>query len=60
MAEFYADAIIADLLARRDGLPRVDFAAVNAAILRRWTRSGLEWIKRMAWAEVERVTGAGV
>ena len=27
-----------------------DWSAVNAAIIQRWSRSGLEWIKRMAWS----------
>ncbi len=53
MASFYADAMIADALGRRDGRERVDFAVVNAAILSRWLRSGLLTIKRLAWKLVE-------
>jgi hypothetical protein len=28
---------------------RVDWAKVNAAIMARWSRSALEYIKRLAW-----------
>lgn len=36
-------------LALRSGeAPRVDWAAVNRAIVARWSRSALEWIKRQA------------
>jgi hypothetical protein len=48
MADFYADCLIADAIAIRDGLTRVDFGAVNAAILKRWPK-GLNRIKEMAW-----------
>lgn len=27
-----------------------DFAKINAAILKRWSMSGLEWIKERAWS----------
>jgi hypothetical protein len=27
-----------------------DWAKVNAAIIERWSRSGLEWIKQQAWS----------
>lgn len=43
MAEFYADC-----LRVRDG---VDWAAVNAAILKRWAK-GLNYIKTRAWKKV--------
>ena len=33
---------------RAFGTP-VDWPKVNAAIIERWSRSGLEWIKRQAW-----------
>ncbi len=49
MAEFYRNVIYADHLARRRGEPGVDFGAVNAAILERWSPSGLNWIKSRAW-----------
>ncbi len=28
-----------------------DWAKINAAIMARWSRSGLEWIKRQAWSK---------
>lgn len=31
-----------------------DFKKVNAAIMARWSCSGLQTIKRMAWKEIER------
>jgi len=33
-----------------------DFKKINAAIIARWSRSGLQTIKRMAWKELERGT----
>jgi hypothetical protein len=61
MAEMYADAICADEVARRDGRQeRVDFAAVNAAILRRWTVSGLTWIKELAWKRARETHASGL
>lgn len=30
-----------------------DFAEINRAILKRWSPSGLEWIKKEAWKVVE-------
>lgn len=32
----------------------VDWPSINAAIIERWSRSGLEWVKREAWRLVER------
>lgn len=29
---------------------KTDWAKVNAAIVKRWSRSGLEWIKKQAWS----------
>ena len=29
---------------------RVDWSKVNAAIMQRWSRSALEWIKQQAWS----------
>jgi hypothetical protein len=36
----------------------VDFATVNAAIIERWSRSALKWIKTYAWKRVAE-RGAG-
>ncbi len=30
-----------------------DWESVNDAIIKRWSRSGLEYIKRMAWKQIE-------
>lgn len=30
-----------------------DFAAINQAILNRWSMSGLRWIKTQAWKQLE-------
>lgn len=46
MAGFYRDCIIADQMHPENG--RVDFAAVNKAILARWPK-GLTYIKELAW-----------
>ncbi len=46
MASFYRDCIIADQMHAENG--RVDFAAVNKAILARWPK-GLKYIKELAW-----------
>lgn len=59
MAEFYRDCLIADLLAQKfmpSSSSRVDWKAVNAAILRRWPK-GLERIKKLAWKMAEKVSG---
>ena len=48
MAGMYADCIIADTAAQRDGLPRVDWHVVNGAITQRWPK-GLTRIKTAAW-----------
>ena len=48
MAGMYADCLRADTIAKREGLPGVDWKAVNAAILKRWPK-GLNWIKERAW-----------
>jgi hypothetical protein len=32
---------------------KVDWPAVNAAIIARWSRSGLTWIKTQAWKALE-------
>ena len=29
---------------------QIDWAKVNRAIMDRWSRSGLEWIKKQAWS----------
>src|SRR5262249_18388234 len=52
MAHIYQDCIIADLLARRDHAPGVDFGAVNRAVTARWPK-GLDRIKRLAWKRLE-------
>ena len=49
-SELYADAL------RTYGPDGVDWRQVNGAILRKWTPSGLEWIKRRAW-RIARATG---
>lgn len=59
MAGFYEDCLIADNLAWQrnkdaalDGEPleaRLDFKAVNDAILARWSPAGLKYIKEKAW-----------
>jgi hypothetical protein len=36
-------------LALRSSYP-TDWAKVNSAIIERWSRSGLEWIKKQAWS----------
>jgi hypothetical protein len=46
MAGFYRDCIIADKIHPENG--RVDFKAVNQAILQRWPK-GLNYIKEKAW-----------
>lgn len=61
MANFYEDCLIADNLAWQrnkhaalDGEPleaRVDFKAVNDAVLAHWTMSGLTYIKKKAWKQ---------
>ena len=33
--------------------PTVDFRTINKAIVERWSRAGLQYIKRMAWKLVE-------
>jgi len=63
MANFYEDCLIADNLAwqrnkraEEDGEAlekRVDFKAVNNAILARWTKSGLVYIKTKAWKQFD-------
>jgi hypothetical protein len=30
---------------------KTDWAKVNAAIIERWSKSGLEWIKKQAWTK---------
>lgn len=37
----------------------VNVTAINRAILKRWSVSGLIWIKREAWKEAERISKAG-
>ena len=32
------------------GMDTVDWKKVNAAIIERWSRSALEWIKKQAWS----------
>lgn len=63
MAHFYEDCLIADNLAwqrnkraAEDGEPlesRVNFKALNEAILKRWSMSGLTTIKKAAWKAFE-------
>lgn len=55
MAGFYADCLRADAVGVRLGLGRVDFAAVNKAILARWPK-GLTFIKERAWKELTAAT----
>lgn len=55
MAGFYADCIICDAIARRDGIARIDWHAVNYAILERWPK-GLVRIKTAAWKLFEVAT----
>lgn len=45
------DIAITYALALRSSEP-TDWAAVNAAIVERWSRSGLERVKKMAWKRV--------
>lgn len=47
MAEFYADAILS---ASRGGIG--EFEELNRAIMERWSRSGLMWIKTEAWRRI--------
>ena len=42
------DMALTYALGLRD-FPGVDWAAINAAILKRWSKSGLIWIKTQAW-----------
>ena len=37
----------------RHGQPDTDWGEVNRAIIARWSRSGLNRIKRMAWRAIE-------
>jgi hypothetical protein len=54
VASCYADCILADAAARRNGsAERVDSKAINQAILARWPK-GLERVKKLAWKEAER------
>lgn len=64
MANFYEDCLIADNLAwqrnkarMEDGESatevRVDFKAVNDAVLDRWSMAGLTYIKKRAWKQFE-------
>lgn len=63
MAGFYEDCLIADNLAwqrNKDAEldqmplePRVDFKAVNDAILSRWSLAGLKYIKEKAWKQFQ-------
>ena len=48
MASLYMDCIIADQQAELQGMTRVDWHAVNMAILERWSKSGLLYIKTKA------------
>jgi hypothetical protein len=52
MAGFYADCIVSDAIGVASGTGRIDFRAVNNAILERWPR-GLTRIKNAAWRLVE-------
>ena len=45
MAEFYADCLKCDRT-------KIDWAALNAAILKRWPK-GLKYIKERAWKEAQ-------
>jgi hypothetical protein len=45
IAETYAMSIVSEA----ENGEVVDWANVNAAILKRWSRSGLEYIKKQAW-----------
>ena len=47
MASFYMDCMLADEQAKLDKTQRVDWVAVNSAILARWPR-GLEYVKKLA------------
>lgn len=51
MASCYMDCIIADEQARDRGGKRVDWIAVNNAILVRWPK-GLDYIKKLAWKKL--------
>lgn len=56
MASLYADCIRAEAIAMKNGREdRCDWLAINTAILSRWSRSGLVWIKRQAWKELEAI-----
>lgn len=46
IAQTYRMAILAEA---ENGEP-IDWNKVNAAIIARWSRSGLEWIKNQAWS----------
>lgn len=48
MAMLYRFSINASL-----GGEIVSWPAVNTAIINRWSRSGLKWIKRQAWGNAE-------
>jgi len=48
MAGFYTDCIIADEQARRRGTARINWLAVNLAIIARWPK-GLAYIKKLAY-----------
>lgn len=35
--------------AEREGREKIDWSKVNAAIIERWSKSGLQYIKNRAW-----------
>ena len=38
------------IIAHHDGVEEIDWLKVNTAIIERWSRSALEWIKKQAWS----------
>jgi hypothetical protein len=49
MAEEYARLLDEDRVTDYAYLGHVDWAAINAAIMARWSHSGLTYIKNLAW-----------
>jgi len=40
--------------ADQEGREKIDWEKINAAIIERWSKSGLQYIKKKAWAGVDR------
>ncbi len=50
VAGFYADCI---RCANAHGLASINWHAISAAIVERWSRAALEYIKKKAWKKLE-------